>query len=111
MYELGGESDQRGESIHFHLSHNVCAIDLNGVLCDPQLECSLLVLQTANQQRQHSSLSCRQSLISRDELFAFDCLSPILAVLLECPFNGLDEGSIINRFGKEVNLPSPHRSY
>ena len=46
--ELGGEFDQRGKRIRFHLSHNVCAMDLNGVLGDSQLKPSLLVEQPPN---------------------------------------------------------------
>ena len=46
--ELGGESDQRGKRIRFHLSHKVCAMDLNGVLGDSQLETRLLVEQSPN---------------------------------------------------------------
>ena len=41
------------------LAHNVSPVNLNGVLSDPQLECDLFVQQTADQKRQHLSLSRR----------------------------------------------------
>src|SRR5579863_9317425 len=46
--ELGGEFDQGSKRIRFHLSHNVSAVDLNGVLRDSQLKCSLLIEQASN---------------------------------------------------------------
>jgi hypothetical protein len=46
--ELRGEFDQGSKGIRFHLSHNVSAVDLNGVLRDSQLKCSLLVEQAPN---------------------------------------------------------------
>jgi|HubBroStandDraft_6_1064221.scaffolds.fasta_scaffold82466_3 hypothetical protein len=41
--ELGAEFDQRGKRVRFHLSHNVCAVDLYGVFGYPQLKSGLLV--------------------------------------------------------------------
>src|ERR1700756_5463984 len=46
--ELGGEFDQGSKRIRFHLSHNVSAMDLNGVLRDSQLKGSLLVEHAPN---------------------------------------------------------------
>jgi hypothetical protein len=62
-----------------------------------------------NQQPQHFSLSRRQSLISRDELFVLDCLLPIRANLLECLATDLSRAaSSIGLVKKSIAPPYCH---
>src|ERR1700722_20185410 len=97
--EVRGESDQGGKRVGFHLSHDVCAMDLNSVLGNPQFKSDLLVQQTPNQERQYLALAGRQSLISSVKPLLFDRLPAVVAVSLECPSNRLEEGRIVDRFG------------
>src|SRR5262245_5314886 len=110
-FKCRGHAHEVRQGLCLHLPHDAAAMNLEGVLCDTQLRCSLLVQKAGNRMVEYFHFTGCERLPSRQQAGALDTVRASFQILEKSALNGRDQLVEVDWLDEKIDRSVLHRAH